>query len=101
MSFIVADAWADVQGHARTRWEDKGMKKRDLSSEIAEGFEALAQAREGKRTLRTHTTSIYRRDGVLPEWEPNPWDRLGADEDAQELGFHERAIKPISWKQVS
>lgn len=71
------------------------MKKRDLSSEIAEGFEALAQAREGKRTLRTHTTSIYRRDGVLPEWQPNPWDIQGAAVDAQELGFHERAIKPI------
>lgn len=41
------------------------MKKRDLSSEIAEGFEALAEAREGKRTLRTHTTSIYRRNDVL------------------------------------
>lgn len=71
------------------------MKKRDLCSEITEGFEALAEAREGKRTLRTHAMSIYRRDDRLPEWEPNPWDMQGAAVDHQELSFHERAIKPI------
>ncbi|HQC99303.1 MAG TPA: transcriptional regulator [Aquabacterium sp.] len=31
------------------------MTKRNLFSELAEGFDALAQARSGKRTLRTHT----------------------------------------------
>lgn len=30
------------------------MKKRNLFAEIAEGFEALAEERGGKRTLRTH-----------------------------------------------
>ena len=30
------------------------MKKRNLFAEIAEGFDALADARAGKRTLRTH-----------------------------------------------
>lgn len=30
------------------------MKKRNLFAELAEGFEALAEEREGKRTLRTH-----------------------------------------------
>lgn len=30
------------------------MTKRSLFSELAEGFDALAQARSGKRTLRTH-----------------------------------------------
>ncbi len=29
-------------------------KKRDLFAEISSGFDALAQAREGKTTLRTH-----------------------------------------------
>ena len=29
-------------------------KKRDLFAEIMDGFEALAEEREGKRTLRTH-----------------------------------------------
>jgi len=29
--------------------------KRDLFPELVEGMEALAQARQGKRTLRTHT----------------------------------------------
>jgi len=28
--------------------------KRDLFSELSEGMEALAEARQGKRTLRTH-----------------------------------------------
>jgi putative transcriptional regulator len=30
------------------------MKKRNLFAEIAEGFDALADERAGKRTLRTH-----------------------------------------------
>lgn len=30
------------------------MKKRNLFAEIAEGFDALAEERAGKRTLRTH-----------------------------------------------
>ena len=30
------------------------MKKRNLFAEIAEGFDALADARAGKQTLRTH-----------------------------------------------
>lgn len=59
------------------------MKKRDLCSEIAEGFEALAEAREGKRTLRTLTVRIYRRDDVHPEWEPLPCDMQGAPVDTQ------------------
>jgi putative transcriptional regulator len=31
------------------------MKKRDLFKELTEGFDALADRRAGKRTLRTHT----------------------------------------------
>ncbi|RMX10787.1 transcriptional regulator [Vandammella animalimorsus] len=31
------------------------MNKRNLFSELSEGFEALAQQRAGKTTLRTHT----------------------------------------------
>lgn len=34
------------------------MKKRSLFAELAEGFEALADAREGKQTLRTHAVQI-------------------------------------------
>lgn len=33
-------------------------KKRDLFDELAEGFDALADQRTGKRTLRTHTVKI-------------------------------------------
>jgi putative transcriptional regulator len=32
--------------------------KRRLFDEIAEGFKALADQREGKRTLRTHTVEV-------------------------------------------
>ena len=32
--------------------------KRNLFAELSEGFEALAQAREGKLTLRTHEVEI-------------------------------------------
>jgi len=32
--------------------------KRDLFAEFSEGMEALAQAREGKRTLRTHAVEF-------------------------------------------
>jgi len=34
------------------------MKKRSLFAEIAEGFDALADERSGKRTLRTHEVEI-------------------------------------------
>ncbi len=34
------------------------MKKRNLFSEIAEGFDAMAEARPGKRTLRTHEVEM-------------------------------------------
>ena len=35
------------------------MKKRTLFAEIAEGFDALADERAGKRTLRTHEVAIH------------------------------------------
>jgi putative transcriptional regulator len=44
------------------------MKKRDLFAEITEGFEALAEERAGKLTLRTHKL----------EWLPTP--EVTADE---------------------
>ena len=34
------------------------MKKRNLFAEIAEGFDALAEERAGKRTLRTHAVDM-------------------------------------------
>lgn len=34
------------------------MKKRNLFAEIAEGFDALAEERAGKRTLRTHAVAL-------------------------------------------
>ena len=34
------------------------MKKRNLFAEIAEGFDALSNARAGKQTLRTHEVEI-------------------------------------------
>jgi hypothetical protein len=45
--------------------------------------------------------SIYRRDGVFPEWEPSPWNAEGPQVDSQERGFHQRALKPLVWTEVS
>ncbi|MDR0673060.1 MAG: transcriptional regulator [Zoogloeaceae bacterium] len=36
----------------------KALKKRNLFAEIAEGLDALSDARVGKRTLRTHEVKI-------------------------------------------
>ena len=41
-------------------------KKRDLFSELLEGFDALAQQRAGKRTLRTHTVKLKPAPKIRP-----------------------------------
>lgn len=41
-------------------------RKRELFQEIAEGFEALSQHREGKRTLRTHSVVVKPAPKVSP-----------------------------------
>ena len=43
------------------------MKKRNLFAEIAEGFDALAEARAGKRTLRTHEVEMMQAPEVSAE----------------------------------
>ena len=43
---------------------------------------------------------VYRRDAHFPEWEPIPWELAGRKADAQERGFHERALKPLVWRRV-
>ena len=40
--------------------------KRDLFAEVSEGMEALGQAREGKRTLRTHPVEFRPAPRVTP-----------------------------------
>ena len=45
------------------------MKKRKLMDELAEGFDALAQQRSRKRTLRTHIVVLKRRSqSPLASW---------------------------------
>jgi putative transcriptional regulator len=44
----------------------KRTPKRDLFAELSEGMEALAQAREGKRTLRTHAEEFKPAPRVTP-----------------------------------
>ena len=41
-------------------------KKRDLFGELVEGFQALAEHREGKRTLRTHTVKLKPAPKITP-----------------------------------
>ena len=43
------------------------MKKRNLFAELAEGFEALAEERAGKRTLRTHAVEAKPTPELTPE----------------------------------
>jgi putative transcriptional regulator len=45
----------------------KRASKRDLFAELSEGMTALAQARKGKRTLRTHTVEFKPAPEVTPE----------------------------------
>ena len=44
----------------------KRAPKRDLFAELSEGMGALAQAREGKRTLRTHVVEFKPAPEVTP-----------------------------------
>ena len=55
-------------GNVETGTGDTTVKKRDLFAEFTEGFEALADERTGKLTLRTHEV----------EWLPTP--EVTADE---------------------
>src|SRR5262245_59586485 len=41
-------------------------KKRDLFDELTEGFAALADVRQGKRTLRTHAIAMRPAPGITP-----------------------------------
>lgn len=41
-------------------------KKRDLFKELIEGFDALAEQRSGKRTLRTHAVKVKPPPKIAP-----------------------------------
>jgi putative transcriptional regulator len=45
----------------------KRREKRHLFGELSEGMAALAQARQGKRTLRTHAVEFKQAPEVTPE----------------------------------
>lgn len=45
----------------------KPSSRRDLFAELREGFESLAEAREGKRTLRTHVVQFRAAPALSPE----------------------------------
>ena len=46
--------------------KQKRAPKRDLFAELSEGMKALAQSRDGKMTLRTHTVEIKPAPEVSP-----------------------------------
>ena len=67
-----------MKGLARARGKEEAMKgtakptrkrgaKRDLLAELSEGMEALADARRGKRTLRTHSMEFKTAPTVTPK----------------------------------
>jgi putative transcriptional regulator len=51
----------------KTSVKAKRAPKRDLFAELSEGMGALAQAREGKRTLRTHAVEFKPAPQVTPK----------------------------------
>lgn len=50
-----------------TKTKSTRAAKRDLFAELSEGVTALAEARQGKRTLRTHATEYKPAPKVTPE----------------------------------
>ena len=58
------------------------MTKRDLFAELSEGFDALASARAGKRTLRTHEVelkpevTITSADPAFAKSSSTPWYKM-------------------------
>ena len=46
--------------------QDKRMAKRNVFAELTEGMAALAESREGKRTLRTHAVEFKPAPRVTP-----------------------------------
>ena len=47
--------------------QDKRMAKRNVFAELTEGMTALAESREGKRTLRTHAVEFKPAPRVTPK----------------------------------
>jgi putative transcriptional regulator len=45
----------------------KGVARRDLFHELSEGMAALAEVREGKRTLRTHVIEYKATPSITPK----------------------------------
>ena len=50
-----------------TKRVSKGVAKRDLFSELREGFAALGEARQAKRTLRTHSVEFKPVPDISPK----------------------------------
>ena len=47
--------------------QDKRMAKRNVFAELTEGMAALAESREGKRTLRTHAVEFKPAPRITPK----------------------------------
>ena len=52
---------------AKAKSQAKRSVKRDLFAELREGMEALAEERQGKRTLRTHAAEYKPAPSVTPQ----------------------------------
>jgi putative transcriptional regulator len=52
---------------AIAKTKPRGTAKRDLFAELKEGMTALAEARQGKRTLRTHSVQYRPAPKVTPQ----------------------------------
>ena len=74
-------------------------KKRDLFAEISDGFSALARAREGKQTLRTHKVAFKPAPKITPKDVANLRKKLDLSQAvfATRLRTNEDTVK--NWEQ--
>ncbi|MBI2994821.1 MAG: transcriptional regulator [Gammaproteobacteria bacterium] len=56
-----------MKATVRAKAKPKPAAKRDLFAELSEGMTALAEARQGKRTLRTHAVEFKPAPEVTPK----------------------------------
>jgi putative transcriptional regulator len=73
--------------------------KRNLFEELAEGFDALAEEREGKRTLRTHAVELHPVPSITGEDVLHLRQRLNVSRAvfARYLRTNERTLE--NWEQ--
>lgn len=77
----------------------KSVAKRDLFAELSNGFAALAKAREGKQTLRTHTEAFKPAPKVTARYVINLRKKLGLSRPVFATYLRTKVRTIESWEQ--